>query len=66
LTGGDPAAACRGLLEQLDRHNSKEEPILYPQADTALSAPANAGLRAFLECGRMPAGWVCARAGAVT
>ena len=66
LAGGDPADACRGLLEQLDRHNSKEEPIVYPQADTELSASASAGLRAFLECGSMPDGWVCARAGAAT
>ena len=59
LAGGDPADACRGLLEQLDRHNSKEEPIVYPQADTGLSASASAGLRSFLECGSMPDGWVC-------
>lgn len=28
--------ACRELLEQLHRHNSKEEPIIYPHADTDL------------------------------
>lgn len=53
---------CRVLLEQLERHNSKEEPILYPQADCVLSAAAAAELSAFLATGSMPAGWVCARA----
>jgi iron-sulfur cluster repair protein YtfE (RIC family) len=50
---------CRMLLAQLDRHNSKEEPILYPHADDVLGAPASAGLRAFLDAGRMPEGWTC-------
>jgi iron-sulfur cluster repair protein YtfE (RIC family) len=26
-------SACRELLAMLDNHNSKEEPIIYPQAD---------------------------------
>ena len=55
---------CRDLLAQLERHNSKEEPILYPQADAVLSPAASADLRTFLAAGRMPKGWVCARAGA--
>ena len=62
----DDAAAtsntCRRLLTQLDAHNAKEEPIIYPQADTVLSDAAGAGLHAFIAAGRMPAGWVCARA----
>jgi len=37
---------CRRLLAQLERHNSKEEPILYPQADAALTAAESASLRA--------------------
>ncbi len=53
---------CKLLLSQLDRHNSKEEPILYPHADSVLGAPAGAELRAFRESGRMPEGWVCAAA----
>ena len=57
------SAICRRLLAQLERHNSKEEPVLYPQADTVLTAAASAGLRAFLAAGRIPEGWVCARAG---
>ncbi|HEY9499967.1 MAG TPA: hemerythrin domain-containing protein [Terrimesophilobacter sp.] len=58
----DPEAtvnACRELLAQLDQHNSKEEPIIYPQADKVLTAEASSGLSAFLADGRMPAGWVC-------
>jgi hemerythrin-like domain-containing protein len=56
------AAICRQLLEQLERHNAKEEPIIYAQTDAVLSAAASAGLRAFLAAGQMPEGWVCARA----
>jgi regulator of cell morphogenesis and NO signaling len=55
--------ACRGLLAQLDAHNSKEEPIIYTQADTVLSQVAGAKLSSFLEAGQMPDGWVCAKAG---
>lgn len=53
--------SCRELLAQLDKHNSKEEPIIYTQADTVLTATASAELSAFLEAGRMPTGWVCAK-----
>ncbi len=52
---------CKWLLAQLERHNSKEEPILYPHADAVLGAPASEKLVAFLESGRMPDGWVCAQ-----
>lgn len=51
--------SCHALLAQLDKHNSKEEPIIYPQADTVLTASASAELSAFLDAGRMPEGWVC-------
>jgi regulator of cell morphogenesis and NO signaling len=53
---------CRALLAQLEQHNSKEEPIVYPQADAVLTAAASAGLKAFLAAGRMPDGWACAKA----
>lgn len=56
------ADLCRELLGQLERHNFKEEPVLYTQADSVLSAPAAAGLSAFLESGRMPDGWACSGA----
>ena len=54
--------ACRELLAKLDSHNSKEEPIIYPQADAVLSPEAGEQLHAFLESGRMPEGWRCANA----
>lgn len=51
--------ACRDLLAQLDKHNSKEEPILYARADAVLSPTARAELSAFIDEGPLPAGWVC-------
>ena len=59
--GGTLDGACRTLLGQLERHNSKEEPIIYPQVDAVLAAEAGAGLRAFLAAGQIPQGWVCAQ-----
>jgi regulator of cell morphogenesis and NO signaling len=59
---GDVAALCAELLGQLERHNSKEEPIIYPQADAVLDAHASAELSAFVDSGAMPEGWVCQRA----
>ncbi|HUG51135.1 MAG TPA: hemerythrin domain-containing protein, partial [Terrimesophilobacter sp.] len=53
---------CTTLLAQLDKHNTKEEPIIYPQADTVLTAEATAQLSAFLVSGTMPEGWVCEKA----
>jgi hemerythrin-like domain-containing protein len=50
---------CDGLLAMLDRHNSKEEPILYPQADAVLTPEATGHLHEFLASGRTPDGWVC-------
>lgn len=55
-------ASCRALLELLEQHNSKEEPIIYPQADKVLTETATADLSAFLEAGQMPEGWVCDKA----
>ncbi|MHA6670299.1 hemerythrin domain-containing protein [Homoserinimonas sp. A447] len=51
--------ACRELLAQLDKHNTKEEPILYARADAVLSPAATAELSAFIDEGRLPGGWVC-------
>lgn len=50
---------ARELLDLLDRHNSKEEPIIYPQVDLTMSESATAELNEFLAHGEMPAGWVC-------
>lgn len=55
--------ACRQLLDQLDRHNSKEEPVIYPHADTDLPLQTSAELSRFIETGRIPDGWVCQQAG---
>lgn len=54
---------CDELLALLNKHNSKEEPIFYTQADSGLTPPARDELTAFLESGRMPAGWACQKAG---
>ncbi len=54
---------CRQLLGQLEQHNSKEEPIIYPHADTDLPAQVSAELARFIETGRTPDGWVCQQAG---
>ena len=56
--------ACRQLLDQLDQHNSKEEPVIYPHADTDLPLQTSAELSRFIETGRIPDGWVCQQAGA--
>lgn len=64
--GAKPAElvpTCQELLALLDRHNSKEEPIIYPQADVALDEQANSQLQEFIASGTMPPGWVCNRAG---
>jgi iron-sulfur cluster repair protein YtfE (RIC family) len=50
------------LAVQLTHHNLKEEKVLYPQADVALGPAAAAQLRAFLNTGDLPPGWVCLRA----
>lgn len=55
---------CRQLLDQLDRHNSKEEPVIYPHADTDLPPQTSAELTRFIAAGRTPEGWVCRQAGA--
>ncbi|SBS74058.1 Regulator of cell morphogenesis and NO signaling [uncultured Mycobacterium sp.] len=54
---------CYRLLRQLEQHNSKEEPIIYPHADTDLPAQVSAELARFIETGRIPDGWVCQQAG---
>jgi hemerythrin-like domain-containing protein len=52
-------AACRELFALLERHNPKEERILYPQVDRVLGAEASNGIREFLDGGRVPADWTC-------
>jgi regulator of cell morphogenesis and NO signaling len=60
---GDAATAtCQMLTVQLQTHNEKEEPIIYPQVDAKLEPQAQEQLRSFLESGAMPDGWVAERA----
>lgn len=51
-------STCRELLGQLHQHNSKEEPIIYPQAETDLTEDAAADPADFLQTGSTPDGWV--------
>jgi hemerythrin-like domain-containing protein len=61
-TGASAGEHCQHLLDQLAAHNQKEEPIIYPQADSVLSAEASSELRAFLDDGHLPDQWVAERA----
>jgi len=63
-TGASAGDLCQQLLGELDAHNSKEEPVIYPQADTVLGAEASAELRAYLDAGHLPDNWVAERAAA--
>lgn len=63
--GADTAALreqCQDLLTQLDGHNTKEEPIVYPKADSDLEEGTRTQLADFLASGTFPDGWVCAKA----
>jgi iron-sulfur cluster repair protein YtfE (RIC family) len=53
---------CHRLLGPLEQHNSKEEPIIYPHADSDLPPQVRAELTRFIEVGRIPDGWVCQQA----
>lgn len=64
LGSSDPDATelhvvCTDLFDLLQRHNPKEETILYPQADGVLTSALGAHLRAFLDSGDLPPGWIC-------
>lgn len=62
LSGPSPeavSAARDELMAQLEAHNAKEEPIIYPQADQGFSAAASDLLREFIATGQTPSGWVC-------
>ena len=50
------------MLDLLEAHNSKEEPIVYPRADSDLSEHQQEQLAQFLAAGTFPDGWVCERA----
>ncbi len=56
------AELCHELLGRLERHNAKEEAVIYPEADGVLGAQEAARLTSFLAAGRTPEGWVCRNA----
>ncbi len=58
----DVAATCRELLDLLDAHNTKEEPVIYPYMDSDLSPAEQAEVRHLLADGELPQGWVCQKA----
>ncbi len=60
--GGTVLTLCRQLAVQLLHHNLKEERILYPRANDMLTPAEAERLRAFLDSGELPEGWVCAKA----
>lgn len=53
---------CRQLLAQLHQHNSKEEPVIYPHADTDLPPQVSAEAARFIRTGCIPDGWICQHA----
>lgn len=63
---GDPQPLARAIRALLLHHNLKEERVLYPRADDALSPAAADRLRAFLGSGELPGGWACVKARPVT
>ncbi|SDB83669.1 Hemerythrin HHE cation binding domain-containing protein [Raineyella antarctica] len=66
ITDGSAGADVTGDLEALttllENHNAKEEPIVYPVANRALSSYDATVIKDFLASGTMPYGWTCARA----
>ncbi|HNU12340.1 MAG TPA: hemerythrin domain-containing protein [Rubrivivax sp.] len=67
LEQGAPAPRTAEVLTELEQvlapHNDKEEKIVYSLADAAHAGESGEQMLAFLASGRMPAGWVCDRAG---
>jgi hemerythrin superfamily protein len=47
------------LVLRLSSHNSVEEEIIYPQADSILGDSSMSVLHGFLRSGTVPDGWVC-------
>ena len=50
---------CRELMDQLGRHNDKEEAIIYPEGDARLGDAAKQLLHEFISSGKVPDCWVC-------
>lgn len=67
LGRGVPAAGLTAAWQRLERvlgeHNAKEERILYPAGDQALSEEIAEEVLTALSSGSTPPGWVCEMAG---
>lgn len=53
------AELCADLERVLEKHNMKEEQILYPQADAIVDAEVKRDVLDQLDRGQLPEGWVC-------
>ncbi|KQX69774.1 hemerythrin domain-containing protein [Angustibacter sp. Root456] len=65
IDGMEPEALQHKLehvLDLLDRHNAKEEPIVYAAAERLLAPDAAARLNDLVSTRSLPTGWVCERA----
>lgn len=49
---------CNRLLDELDSHNSKEEPVIYTKLESGLKPTTNAMVLEFLAEGELPEAWV--------
>lgn len=58
----DIDACCREILELLEKHNVKEEPVIYPHLDSDLSPQGRKHVQELLSTGRLPSGWICQEA----
>jgi regulator of cell morphogenesis and NO signaling len=61
-SGPDLAPRLESLLDLLDQHNAKEEPIVYAAADQTLDADTVAEINQLVETSTLPDGWVCQQA----
>lgn len=61
-TGQELTPRLESLLDLLDRHNAKEEPIVYVAADQTLDADAVAEINELVRTSTLPEGWVCQQA----
>lgn len=59
--GTEVISELQALTTLLENHNAKEEPIVYPVANTALSSYDTTVIKDFLVAGTMPYGWACVR-----
>ena len=51
--------SCRDLARLQEKHNEKEEPIIYSQADQKLGFEDATQLAAYLKSSTLPVGWIC-------